>query len=92
MALEEEEFSQNFENSMDDEHQQQQQRQQAHHQHQEENDHHRQDHHRQQEIRDNFTFIELRTENSSEFRNFAILGKKATFAICHPKVLISFVG
>ena len=73
--------------------QQQQQQQQQHQQQQiEEND---RDRHRRQEeegeeeeeeeeVRDNFTFIDLRTENSRRFRNFALLGREATFAIRPP--------
>ena len=70
----EEKFSQNFEYSIDDEHHQQQQRQQQRQRQQVH--HHRSDY--QQEVRGSFDFIELRTENSCRFRNFAILGKKAT--------------
>ncbi|KYM81923.1 hypothetical protein ALC53_07615 [Atta colombica] len=50
--------------------------------HREENNHHRPD--QQQKVRDNFAFIELRAENSHRFRNFAILGREATFAIRPP--------
>jgi len=51
-----------------------------HYHHREENNHHQPD---QQKIRDNFAFIELKAKNSSRFRNFAILGREAIFAI-HP--------
>ena len=69
-----------------------QQQQQQHQQQQiEEND--RERHRRQEEeeeeeeeeeVRDNFTFIDLRAENSRRFRNFALLGREATFAIRPP--------
>jgi len=72
-------------------HQQQQLQQQYkhhhhhHHHHQlEENDRNR--HRRQEEeVRDNFAFIKLRAENSRRFRNFALLGREATFAIPPPE-------
>ncbi|KYQ59560.1 hypothetical protein ALC60_01418, partial [Trachymyrmex zeteki] len=39
---------------------------------------------RQHEVGNNFNYIDLRAENSQRFRNFAILGREATFAIRPP--------
>ena len=81
--MEKEESSQN---SIDEQQQQQQQQQQYTHHHKrhhhEEND---QDcHRRQEEVRDKFVFIEFRAENLRRFRNYKLLGREATFAICPP--------
>ena len=83
----EEESSQNFIGEQQQQRQRQQQQYTHHHYYHHQLEDNDQDRHRRQEeeVRDNFIFIELRAKNSRRFRNFALLGREATFAIPPPE-------
>ncbi|KYN23248.1 PREDICTED: probable basic-leucine zipper transcription factor R [Trachymyrmex cornetzi] len=49
-----------------------------------EQEHQQQEQRRRQHEVDNFNYIDLRAENSQQFRNLAILWREATFAIRPP--------
>ena len=60
---------------------QQSQSQLAQQQHQHQSQQQPQQQQQQHQVGDEFYYIELRTENARKFRNFAILGREASFAI-----------